>query len=186
MCSVHFFSEIQTSVNKSKSEWVHADNIPALTTPEKLLRLPLWKPADSLENLIRLVPVRSGDLSSASPLTSLCSWRDQPLLGTLVVLALQLPCERKGVEREGWEGREEEGMNQNTIKGTEWPLWELKACWLEAALGRLGRDGRRQAHTERERAGERSPFKPDPDIVPFQRPLIMPGLLVYTGLNKPA
>lgn len=75
-------------------------------------------------------------------LTSDCSWWDQPLLGTLVVVTLQLPCEGEGKrerdrgrggEGEGWEGREEEGMNQNTIKGTGWPFWELKARWLEAA-----------------------------------------------------
>lgn len=58
-------------------------------------------------------------------LFSLCSGWTQPLLGTLVALTLQLPCKRKVVKgekkeegRDGWEGRKEEGMNQNSIKGT--------------------------------------------------------------------
>lgn len=61
-------------------------------------------------------------------LFSLCSGWTQPLLSTLVALPLQLPCERKVVKgeknkkkeegRDGWEGRKEEGMNQNSIKGT--------------------------------------------------------------------
>lgn len=88
--------------------------------------------------------------SSASLLASLCSWWDQPLLGTLVVVSLQLPCERererKRVKGKGGRGRKEEGMNQNTIKGTEWPFWELKAHWLEAASDRQ----RRERDTERD------------------------------------
>lgn len=57
----------------------------------------------------------------------------------------------KGGEREVWEGREEEGMNQNTIKGTEWPFWELKARWLEREWGR-GRETEREGErTEGER-----------------------------------
>ena len=54
----------------------------------------------------------------------------------------------KGGEREVWEGREEEGMNQNTIKGTEWPFWELKARWLEREGGR-GREREREREPER-------------------------------------
>lgn len=38
----------------------------------------------------------------------------------------------KGGEKEGWEGRKEERMNQNTIKMTMWPFWELRGRWLEA------------------------------------------------------
>lgn len=76
-------------------------------------------------------------------LTSVCSWRDQPLLGTLVVVTLKLPCGGGRSEsggRGGWEEREEEGMNQNTIKGTGWPFWELKAHWLEAARTDCGEE----------------------------------------------
>lgn len=51
----------------------------------------------------------------------------------------------RGGEREGWEGREEEGMNQNTIKGTGWPFWELKARWLEAASHRQWRERDRKS-----------------------------------------
>ena len=183
MCSVHFFSEMQTSVNEWQSERVHADNIPAWTTPEKCCDYPCgnWLILGE-HHLPRSREIRRFVLSFSSVVTLQLtgpapSWHPGGI-GSPASLW------EKGGEREGWEGREEEGMNQNTIKGTEWPLWELKACWLEAALGRLGRDGRRQAHTERESG--RSPFKPDPDIVPLQWPLIMPGLLVYTGLNKPA
>jgi len=50
--------------------------------------------------------------------TSLGSGWDQPLLGTLVVVTLQLPCERERRWKEGRGRRQEEGMNQNTIKGT--------------------------------------------------------------------
>lgn len=55
--------------------------------------------------------------------------------------------EKNGGEREGWEWRKEEGMNQNTIKGTGWPFWELKACWLQADSGRCTK-------TSRERDGD--------------------------------
>lgn len=61
----------------------------------------------------------------------------------------------KGGDGEGWEGRKEEGMNQNTIKGTEWPFWELKACWLEPASHRQWREGERLGERVSERSRER-------------------------------
>lgn len=46
----------------------------------------------------------------------------------------------KGGEKEGWEGRKEERMNQNTIKMTMWPFWELRGRWLEAMSHRQQRE----------------------------------------------
>lgn len=65
-----------------------------------------------LENIIFHARVRSGCfflLRFSSQ--SLCSWWDQPLLGTLMVVTLQLPCERKGVKGEK-RGRDESKHHQ--------------------------------------------------------------------------
>lgn len=51
------------------------------------------------------------------PLTSLCSWRDQPLLGTLVVVTLQLPCERKVVMGKDGRGEKRKGWIKTPSKG---------------------------------------------------------------------
>ena len=59
--------------------------------------------ADSSVAIICPVPVWS--VFFPPRLTSLCSWRDQPLLGALVIVTLQLPCERKVVK--GKDGRED-------------------------------------------------------------------------------
>lgn len=48
-------------------------------------------------------------LSPASPFTSVCSRRDQPLLGTLVVVTLQLPCEREVVKGKDGRGEKRKG-----------------------------------------------------------------------------
>lgn len=55
--------------------------------------------------------------SPASPLTSLCSWWDQPFLGTLVVVILQLPCERKVVKGKDGRGDKRKGWIKTPSKG---------------------------------------------------------------------
>lgn len=85
--------------------------------------------------------------SSASPLQSICSWWDQSLLGTLVVVALQFPCEKKmGVKGKGGSGEKRKGWIKTPSKGQG----DLSESSRPADYRRTRVDAQRQAERETE------------------------------------
>lgn len=139
---------------------VAQQNTPAMVTPAKVFGQPRGERGQFVfiylfifwKTKIFRVPVRSGRSSPrAFPPASLCSWWDQPLLGTLVVVTLQLPCERQREKGEGWErrGRDESKHHQRDR------MTFLSSRPADYRRPRV--DAQRQAEREREKRATR-PF----------------------------
>lgn len=96
----------------------------------------LSKPAAEssfLEKIICRVPF---------PPVSLCSWWDQPLLGTLVVVALQLPYERKSGGRKGRVGGERRGRDESKHHQRDrMTFLRAQGLLITGGLGLMHRDG---------------------------------------------
>lgn len=107
---------VQWLKNKDRAE---TDNMSALTTHDTMLGQLCGECGRSFRKRnFPMFPCDQAVFSSpASPLTSLCSWWDQPLLGTLVVVTLQLPCERKVVKGKDGRGDKRKGWIKTPSKG---------------------------------------------------------------------